>query len=86
MIELDIWMKRLLKRKIKWVFKELRHLNSSFKIQKRMVIVVDYLSKDRLYQDLNNTNSQIRQILWLLSTFTSACQEMNIIPEIICLP
>ncbi|MFC3039452.1 hypothetical protein ACFOGI_04250 [Virgibacillus xinjiangensis] len=55
-------------------------------------IVVNFLSKSRLEEELNKLKNgdsaqhQVIQILWLLSSFISTCKEMGIIVHITCLP
>ena len=53
-----------------------------------MVLVINFISKSEISDYIQNqsTNTQIQQIVWLLSSFISPCQEMNIIPQIICKP
>lgn len=59
---------------------------------KEIYIVVNFLSKSRLENGLNNLNRgnpcphQIVQILWLLSSFIATCKELGIIVHITCLP
>lgn len=68
--------------------RRLRETNRQINVQKYMVLVVNFISKGEItdYLQTRSTNTQIRQIIWLLSSFISTCQEMNIIPQIICKP
>ena len=62
--------------------------NRQINVQKYMVLVVNFISKSEIDNYLQNksTDTQIQQMIWLLSSFISTCQEMNIIPQIICKP
>lgn len=66
----------------------LKNTNRQINVQKYMVLVVNFISKSEISDYIQNqsTNTQIQQIVWLLSSFISTCQEMNIIPQIICKP
>ena len=66
----------------------LKNTNRQINVQKYMVLVVNFISKREISDYIQNqsTNTQIQQIVWLLSSFISTCQEMNIIPQIICKP
>ena len=70
------------------IVRRLRETNRQINVQKYMVLVVNFISKSEItdYIQKRSTNTQIRQIIWLLSSFISTCQEMNIIPQIICKP
>lgn len=66
----------------------LKNTNRQINVQKYMVLVINFISKSEISDYIQNqsTNTQIQQIVWLLSSFISTCQEMNIIPQIICKP
>lgn len=68
--------------------RRLKETNRQINVQKYMVLVVNFISKSEISDYIQNqsTNTQIQQIVWLLSSFISTCQEMNIIPQIICKP
>lgn len=72
------------------IVERIKETNRQINVQKYMVLVVNFISKseisDYIQNPSTNTNTQIRQIVWLLSSFISTCQEMNIIPQIICKP
>lgn len=66
----------------------LQETNRQINVQRYMVLVVNFISKIEITNYIQNqsTDTQIQQIIWLLSSFISTCQEMNIIPQIICKP
>lgn len=72
------------------IVERIKETNRQINVQKYMVLVVNFISKseisDYIQNPSTNTNTQIQQIVWLLSSFISTCQEMNIIPQIICKP
>ena len=72
------------------IVERIKETNRQINVQKYMVLVVNFISKseisDYIQNPSTNTNTQIQQIIWLLSSFISTCQEMNIIPQIICKP
>lgn len=70
------------------VVERLKETNKQINVQKYMVLVVNFISKSEIENYLQNksTDIQIQQMIWLLSSFISTCQEMNIIPQIICKP
>lgn len=70
------------------IVRRLKETNRQINVQKYMVLVVNFISKSEIkdYLQKESPNTQIRQIIWLLSSFISTCQEMNIIPQIICKP
>lgn len=70
------------------IVRRLKETNRQINVQKYMVLVVNFISKSEISDYIQNqsTNTQIQQIVWLLSSFISTCQEMNIIPQIICKP
>ena len=70
------------------IVRRLKETNRQINVQKYMVLVVNFISKSEISDYIQNqsTNTQIQQIIWLLSSFISTCQEMNIIPQIICKP
>ena len=72
------------------IVERIKETNRQINVQKYMVLVVNFISKseisDYVQNPSTNTNTQIQQIVWLLSSFISTCQEMNIIPQIICKP
>lgn len=70
------------------IVRRLKETNRQINVQKYMVLVVNFISKKDISEYIQNqpTNTQIQQIVWLLSSFISTCQEMNIIPQIICKP
>lgn len=70
------------------IVERIKETNRQINVQKYMVLVVNFISKSEISDYIQNpsTNTQIQQIVWLLSSFISTCQEMNIIPQIICKP
>lgn len=63
----------------------IKKTNSSGQTTRIVALVVDFISKDMLEKEImNNTNKELKQILWILSSFISTCQEVNIIPQILC--
>ena len=72
------------------IVERIKETNRQINVQKYMVLVVNFISKseisDYIQNPSTNTNTQIQQIVWLISSFISTCQEMNIIPQIICKP
>lgn len=70
------------------IIRRLKETNGQINVQKYMVLVVNFISKSEISNYIQNpsNDAQIQQIIWLLSSFISTCQEMNIIPQIICLP
>lgn len=70
------------------IVERIKETNRQINVQKYMVLVVNFISKSKISDYIQNpsTNTQIQQIVWLLSSFISTCQEMNIIPQIICKP
>lgn len=97
----DKWSKNIINNQIQTQIERIRKSDSPEKIvdrlietnrqinvQKYMVLVVNFISKSEIDNYLQNksTDTQIQQIIWLLSSFISTCQEMNIIPQIICKP
>ena len=70
------------------IVERIKETNRQINVQKYMVLVVNFISKSEIDNYLQNksTDTQIQQMIWLLSSFISTCQEMNIIPQIICKP
>lgn len=63
----------------------LKKVNSNGQTIRVVAIVVDFISKEKMAKEImKNTNKELKQILWILSSFISACQELNLIPQIIC--
>ncbi|MYM36574.1 hypothetical protein GTP38_19785 [Duganella sp. FT94W] len=66
-----------------------QHLSSN-KLQRQMVLACSFLSATDCTNDLNALRSggavraSVRQLLWLLSYFVSACKEVNVEPIIHC--
>lgn len=62
-----------------------RKANSSGQTIKKVVLVVDFISKKQLEQEIDdNTNKELKQVLWILSSFISSCQELSLVPQILC--
>lgn len=63
----------------------LKKANKSNQTVKKMVLVVNFISKEDLAMEIKNeTKAELKQIIWLLSNFIATCQESNIIPQILC--
>ncbi len=63
----------------------IRKANSNGQTTRVVALVVDFISKEKMAEEINkNTNKELKQILWILSSFISACQELNLIPQILC--
>lgn len=63
----------------------IRRANSSGQTTKVVALAVNFISKERLTQEIdNNNNKELKQILWILSSFISSCQELSLIPQILC--
>lgn len=65
--------------------KVLKEANSSGQTIRYVGIVVNFISKSQLEREIdNNNNKQLKQILWIISSFISTCQELNVIPKVFC--
>lgn len=54
---------------------------------KRVWLVVDFISKSELIEQLKNRpNKRTVQIIWLLSSFVNDCREVGVQPRIACKP
>ncbi|MGF1944489.1 hypothetical protein [Enterococcus casseliflavus] len=62
--------------------------NSSGIVTKKVCLVVDFISKEKLKKELGKEHikSEALQILWLLASFITICDELNVTPEILCKP
>jgi hypothetical protein len=71
--------------------KEVPSFLSSYKLKRKCVLCCSFLSRKNIKSELEklkdpsiNTRGNIVQLLWILSSFSHACREMNVIPIIYC--
>lgn len=81
-------IKRLRKGKANNCFKDLKETYNSPNITREIVLVIDFLNKSQLENELNQlklgkARNQTVQILWILSTLIGTCQERGINVRII---